>query len=148
MQVVFELVGCCSWRLWWSKFGNTHGDHHSNNLKALSEQVWGWTSKGMIEQDWHSIWWWSSNRWLWEPTLGTQTWFSGYLTCNLENTSSCLCRWALWERCQVVVNSLRRYTRFRSNIQGSTCNHEIEGRTNTNWCMLYFVLSYNHGSES
>ena len=67
------------------------------------------------------------------------------------------------DRCLMAVDCGARYARSLSNIQGSTGNHENEGKTNNpgwmlysvyvalgvccTWCMLYSVPTHDHVME-
>jgi len=121
LEAVIERVCRGTWRLWSSEFGDTLGGRNRASMNEYWEAVDGWRAGC-----WDSI----------HQLVNSQLWECDKATLLMES----------WLK---AVERVGRHTGSCSYIQGSTLNHENEGKTkNLGWMLysVYAVLSVNSWS--
>jgi len=121
-------------RPWSGEFGDTFGGGNRAYLGIHLEAV--------IERDWTS-----TRRQSMDGAPGDDTLFISWFTRNRGNVTMCLHLWALMESWLMAVDRVGRYAGSGSYTQGSSCNHEDEGKTNNLGWMLYSVSTHDHVME-
>ena len=186
LETEIEWTQRCTWRPWWSQFGDALGDwdrvnsetHFEAGIEQVSRCTWRpWSCQlearnrtsleihleAVIERVWRCNWRpWSSE---YGDTLGdrdpvrldeyleaadgrrTGTQFISWLTRNHGNVTRWLYLWSSYGELAGGGWSVGRYAGSWSYIQGSTRNCENEGTTDNLRCMLYSVLTHDHGME-
>jgi len=150
LEAVIERVWRYTWWLWLSECGDELGGCDRASLEIHLEAVMKW--------DWTRTW-----RRSMDGAPGAETLIISYLTHNRGNVTMWLYLWALMESWLMAVDRVGRYAGIWCYIQGSTRNHENEGKTNNlGWmlysvyavlgvcctrCMLYSVSTHDHVME-
>jgi len=150
LEAVIERVWRCTWRARMRELRNALGGRVRASLEMHLQP--------MIEQDWSSTW-----RRSMGGSRGGETLFIGEFTHNRGNVTGDFTFEALMESWPVAVDHVGRHAGSWSYMQGSTRNHENEGKTNNlgwmpnavyavlgvccNRCMLYLVSTHDHSME-
>jgi len=151
-EAVIERVWRCTRRQYSSEFGHALGGRDRVYLRDAPGGRTGASLKIHLEAVIERVW-----RYTWRPlsseigrVLGGGRWtarrvmrplFISLLTGNRGNVTMWLYLWALKESWLMAVDRAGRYAGSWSYIQGSTPNHENEGKTNNLGWMLYSVYA-------
>jgi len=153
LKITIEWTQRCTGWPWFTTFDNGLGRQNRSKLEATIEWVWSpeWVHVEMhsaisSQRDWRRIWRRSMGGLLDTDYAVLMTFFA-HICGNVM-------RWlyisALIETWMVAVNCLQRHARTCSNIHGSTCHCENEGKTHHLGLLLYLVyavLGVNLGSR-